>query len=258
MKGKFIVLEGGEGSGKTTQINYLEAWLRQRSDLSFTKIELTREPGGSPLCQKIRQVLLTPDGSEEMQNCTELLLYAADRAQHVDAWLRPWLNNGALVLCDRYTASTIAYQGYGRGLDKTLVDEINQIATGGLEPDLTLWLDLDPEVGLARAQARGTRDRVEQADLQFHQNVRSGFADLHQQNQLENPNQFIRIEADQPIQAVMQEIQSAFNRSLAVWTACDLGQLQKVGSRNFGVADGGASLVLKWKQYDGLQPPKFF
>ena len=225
MTGKFIVLEGGEGSGKTTQINYLEAWLRQRSDLGFTKIELTREPGGSPLCQKIRQVLLMPDGSEEMQNRTELLLYAADRAQHVEAWLRPWLNNGALVLCDRYTASTVAYQGYGRGLDQTLIHKINHIATGGLEPDLTLWLDLDPEVGLARAQERGTRDRIEQADLQFHQNVRSGFVALHQQQQLANPDglgqtgghRFIRIDADQPIQAVTQDIQSACDRVLKVW-----------------------------------------
>ena len=225
MTGKFIVLEGGEGSGKTTQINYLEAWLRQRSDLGFTKIELTREPGGSPLCQKIRQVLLMPDGSEEMQYRTELLLYAADRAQHVEAWLRPWLNNGALVLCDRYTASTVAYQGYGRGLDQTLIHKINHIATGGLEPDLTLWLDLDPEVGLARAQERGTRDRIEQADLQFHQNVQSGFVALHQQQQLANPDglgptgghRFIRIDADQPIQAVTQDIQSACDRVLKVW-----------------------------------------
>lgn len=224
MKGKFIVLEGGEGSGKTTQIKYLETWLRQRSDLSFTGIEVTREPGGSPLGQKIRQVLLTPDANEEMQNRTELLLYAADRAQHVEAWLRPWLASGALVLCDRYTASTVAYQGYGRGLDQTLINEINQIATGGLEPDLTLWLDLDPEVGLARAQVRGSRDRIEQADLQFHQNVRSGFAALHQQ-QLTNLDglpptegqRFIRIDADQPIQRVTQDIQAACDRVLKVW-----------------------------------------
>jgi dTMP kinase len=217
MNGKFIVVEGGEGCGKTTQIEYLEAWLYQRSDLGFSEIKLTREPGGSPLCQKIRQVLLTPDLNEEMQNRTELLLYAADRAQHVEAWLRPWLNNGALVLCDRYTASTVAYQGYGRGLDQTLIDEINQIATGGLEPDLTLWLDLDAEIGLARAQARGTRDRIEQADLQFHQNVRSGFAAMHQQQQLSFPDRFIRINADQPIKMVTQDLQTACDRVLNVW-----------------------------------------
>ena len=202
MNGKFIALEGGEGCGKTTQIQSLEAWFCQRSDLGFTEIKRTREPGGSPLCQQIRQVLLMPDGDEEMQNRTELLLYAADRAQHVEAWLRPWLANGALVLCDRYTASTVAYQGYGRGLDQTLINQINQIATGGLEPDLTLWLDLDPEIGLARAQARGTRDRIEQADLQFHQNVRAGFAALHQQQQLANPNRFIQIDANQSIERV--------------------------------------------------------
>lgn len=217
--GKFIVLEGGEGSGKTTQIKRLEAWLGQRSDLPFTEIKLTREPGGSTLCQKIRQVLLTPpnvDEDEEMQNRTELLLYAADRAQHVDGWLRPWLAAGALVLCDRYTASTVAYQGYGRGLDQMLINQINQIATGGLEPDLTLWLDLDPEIGLARAQARGTRDRIEQADLQFHQNVRSGFAALHHQ-QRDNPNRFIRIDAAQSMEDVTQDLQAACDRVLNVW-----------------------------------------
>ena len=217
MNGKFIALEGGEGCGKTTQIQSLEAWFCQRSDLGFTEIKLTREPGGSPLCQQIRQVLLMPDGDEEMQNRTELLLYAADRAQHVEAWLRPWLANGALVLCDRYTASTVAYHGYGRGLDQTLIKEINQIATGGLEPDLTLWLDLDPEIGLARAQARGTRDRIEQADLQFHQNVRAGFAALHQQQQLANPNRFIQIDANQSIEQVTQDLQAACDRVLKSW-----------------------------------------
>jgi dTMP kinase len=217
MNGKFIALEGGEGCGKTTQIQSLEAWFCQRSDLGFTEIKRTREPGGSPLCQQIRQVLLMPDGDEEMQNRTELLLYAADRAQHVEAWLRPWLATGALVLCDRYTASTVAYQGYGRGLGQTLIKEINQIATGGLEPDLTLWLDLDPEIGLARAQARGTRDRIEQADLQFHQNVRAGFAALHQQQQLANPNRFIQIDANQSIEHVTQDLQAACDRVLKSW-----------------------------------------
>ncbi len=217
MNGKFIALEGGEGCGKTTQIQSLEAWFCQRSDLGFTEIKRTREPGGSPLCQQIRQVLLMPDGDEKMQNRTELLLYAADRAQHVEAWLRPWLANGALVLCDRYTASTVAYQGYGRGLDQTLIKEINQIATGGLEPDLTLWLDLDPEIGLARAQARGTRDRIEQADLQFHQNVRAGFAALHQHQQLANPNRFIQIDANQSIERVTQDLQAVCDRVLKSW-----------------------------------------
>lgn len=216
-----MVLEGGEGCGKTTQLQRLEAWLTQKSDLPFTQLKTTREPGGSGLCQKIRQVLLTPDQGEEMQNRTELLLYAADRAQHVEAWLRPWLTKGALVLCDRYTASTVAYQGYGRGLDRALIDQLNAIATGGLEPDLTIWLDLDPAIGLERAQARGTRDRIEQADLTFHQNVRSGFLALHNAQQTTNPDSFVRIDASQSIDEVTGELLQLFDRILPQWSLRD-------------------------------------
>ncbi len=212
-----MVLEGGEGCGKTTQLARLETWFNQKADLPFTALHTTREPGGSQLCQTIRQVLLTPDRDEEMQNRTELLLYAADRAQHVDAWLRPWLTEGALVLCDRYTASTVAYQGYGRGLDRGLIDQLNRIATGGLEPDLTVWLDLDPEIGLARAQARGTRDRIEQADLTFHQNVRSGFAALHDAQKTTNPDAFIRIDASQSMDDVTRDLIQLFDRVLPNW-----------------------------------------
>ncbi len=219
MNGKLVVFEGGEGCGKTTQLARLEAWFNQKADFPFTALHSTREPGGSPLCQKIRQVLLTPDRDEEMQNRTELLLYAADRAQHVEAWLRPWLNEGALVLCDRYTASTVAYQGYGRGLDRGLIDELNTIATGGLEPDLTVWLDLDPEIGLARAQARGTRDRIEQADLTFHQNVRSGFAALHDAQKTTNPDSFIRIDASQSMEQVTEDLIHLFDRVLTGWAS---------------------------------------
>jgi dTMP kinase len=221
VNGKLVVLEGGEGCGKTTQLKRLEAWFEQKIEqqptFPFSALKSTREPGGSQLCQKIRQVLLTPDRDEEMQNRTELLLYAADRAQHVDAWLRPWLDEGALVLCDRYTASTVAYQGYGRGLDRGLIDQLNRIATGGLEPDLTVWLDLDPEIGLARAQARGTRDRIEQADLTFHQNVRSGFAALHDAQKTANPDSFIRIDASQSMDDVTKDLIQLFDRVLPRW-----------------------------------------
>lgn len=217
MSGRLVVLEGGEGCGKTTQLQRLKIWCDQRANFPFSAIRTTREPGGSQLCQKIRQVLLTPDQDEEMQHRTELLLYAADRAQHVEAWLRPWLAEGALVLCDRYMASTVAYQGYGRGLDQALINELNRIATGGLEADLTLWLDLDPKVGLARAKARGTRDRIEQADLEFHQNVRSGFAALHDSQKETNPDRFIRIDASQAIDQVEQDLVRVFDRILAQW-----------------------------------------
>jgi dTMP kinase len=217
-RGRLIVLEGGEGCGKTTQLQRLVAWLTpQARESGWTGLEATREPGGSPVCQKIRQVLLIPDPDleETLGDRAELLLFAADRAQHVDLWLRPWLAAGNLVLCDRYTASTVAYQGYGRGLDRALIHQLNGVATQGLEPDLTVWLDLHPEIGMARAMARGTRDRMEQADLQFHANVRSGFAALH--DAATNPETFIKINADQPIEAVEQAIRSAVSQALKRW-----------------------------------------
>ena len=212
-QGHLIVFEGGEGSGKTTQLQRLETMLMPIVEtLGFSGLRSTREPGGSPLCQKIRQVLLMPYPDEAMHDRTELLLYAADRAQHVEGYLRPWLAEGNLVLCDRYTASTVAYQGYGRGLDLGLIDGLNTLATQGLNPDLTLWLDLDPAIGMARAVQRGTRDRLEQADLAFHQRVRSGFAALHQSARILET--FIRIEADRPIDEVEQAIRSAVLRSV--------------------------------------------
>jgi dTMP kinase len=206
--GKLIVFEGGEGCGKTTQLQQTQTWLTQQHPTDPTAPPLpllvTREPGGTPLCSQIRQVLLTPN-DEVMDPRTELLLYAADRTQHVEQCLKPALIRGDLVLCDRYTDSTIAYQGYGRGLDRGLIDQLNAIATSGLQPDLTLWLDLDVEQGLARAQSRGTRDRIEQSDLSFHQAVRQGFAALAQ----DYPDRFVRIDASGDIDTVSQQIRSA-------------------------------------------------
>ncbi len=214
--GKLIVFEGGEGCGKTTQLQRTQTWLTQQHPMTFGRSKtidptapplpllVTREPGGTPLCSQIRQVLLTPR-DEVMDPRTELLLYAADRTQHVEQCLKPALIRGDLVLCDRYTDSTVAYQGYGRGLDRALIDQLNAIATGGLQPDLTLWLDLDVEIGLARAQSRGTRDRIEQSDLSFHQAVRQGFAALAQ----DYPDRFVRIDASGEIDTVSQQIQAA-------------------------------------------------
>jgi dTMP kinase len=206
--GKLIVFEGGEGCGKTTQLKLTETWLTQPHPIDPATPPLpplvTREPGGTPLCSQIRQVLLTPS-AEIMDPRTELLLYAADRTQHVEQCLKPALKQGCLVLCDRYTDSTVAYQGYGRGLDRALIDQLNAIATGGLQPDLTLWLDLDVEQGLARAQSRGSRDRIEQSDLSFHQAVRQGFAALAQ----DFPDRFVRIDASGDIDTVSQQIRQA-------------------------------------------------
>lgn len=187
MRGKLIVFEGGEGSGKTTQIQRLYDWLNQHEAIAtliakdaLAGIKLTREPGGTALGQQIRQLLLDERLPTEpsIASKTELLLYAADRAQHVEETLLPWLKQGYWVLCDRYTDSTVAYQGYGRQLDLLLIDQLNQIATGGLKSDLTLWLKVPPAVGLARMHQRGQADRMEQAGAAFHQRVSDGFAAL--------------------------------------------------------------------------------
>nr|WP_290222700.1 dTMP kinase [Trichocoleus desertorum] len=220
MQGRLIVFEGVEGSGKTTQMLRSQAWLSENQWFQLLKAQdlapailVTREPGGTELGLELRQLLLGYQGQEAIQNRAELLLYAADRAQHVDGYLRPQLAQGAVILCDRYTDSTIAYQGYGRGLDLALIDQLNQAATGGLESDLTLWLDVDAEVGLARMRQRGQADRIEQADLAFHQRVQQGFESLHQQY----PERIIRIDASQSEQDVTQQIQQVLSQCLTQW-----------------------------------------
>jgi dTMP kinase len=214
MQGRLIVFEGVEGCGKTTQLKRSQTWLTQFFAQSAVSpsILTTREPGGTELCQSIRQILLTPT-AESLHSTTELLLYAADRAQHVESLLKPHLASGALILCDRYTDSTIAYQGYGRGLDRGLIDQLNHIATGGLKSDLTLWLDVDVEIGLARAKNRGAADRIEQATLAFHQRVQKGFAQLHQ----DHPDRIIRISASGTEEQVWQNIQTELLPRLKTW-----------------------------------------
>jgi dTMP kinase len=220
MQGRLIVFEGVEGCGKTTQIQRLQQWFTESDTLKpwmlakkISQLVVTREPGGTPLGQAIRQLLLHPATDEPIQDQTELLLYAADRAQHVAGFLRPHLEAGALILCDRYTDSTIAYQGYGRGLDRPLIDQLNSIATSGLTSDLTLWLDVDVEVGLRRAQQRGIHDRMEQATIGFHQRVQHGFQSLAQSD----PQRIVRVDASQNEQAVAKQIQAIVQQKLVEW-----------------------------------------
>lgn len=221
MQGRFIVFEGVEGCGKTTQIARLQAWLQQSHLLAelqaqgcLSQLVVTREPGGTRVGQAIRHLLLHHEVEEElMQSRAELLLYAADRAQHVEGFLKPNLAEGALILCDRYTDSTIAYQGYGRGLDRALIDQLNQIATGGLESDVTLWLDVEVEVGLARAKQRGASDRIEQAELDFHRRVQQGFTDLAKTC----PDRIVRIDASLSETEVAEQIQITLEQYFAQW-----------------------------------------
>ncbi len=223
-KGRFIVFEGTEGAGKSTQLRRLQQWLGHQSLPSeLLPIVVSREPGGTDLGQRLRALLLDSalTASQGLPHLTELLLYAADRAQHVHTTLKPALAQGSLVLCDRYTGSTVAYQGYGRGLDLGLIDRLNAIATGGLTPDLTLWLDLDDvQKGLQRARQRQPeaselegKDRMEAAELSFHQRVQQGFAALA----AADPQRIVRIKADLSEDQVSTQIQTVIAQHLQQW-----------------------------------------
>lgn len=217
MQGRLIVFEGGEGAGKSTQLQLLADWLRQDDRvhrLGWAGVQCSREPGGTDLGVKLRQLLLgQAQGTEPLEDRAELLLYAADRAQHVGQRLRPWLAQGYVVLCDRFTASTVAYQGYGRGADLALIQQLNQIATAGLSPDVVLWLDVAVEVGLGRAQARGQTNRMESAAIAFHQQVQSGFLAQAQAQ----PQRFVAIDGGQPVAAVAAVIRAVMAQRLDQW-----------------------------------------
>jgi dTMP kinase len=182
VRGRFVVLEGIDGCGKSTQLDALAAWL-PGSGLLVPGCELvvTREPGGTALGRALRQLLLHPPGDASPETTAELLLYAADRAQHVQQLIAPALAAGHWVLSDRYSGSTAAYQGHGRGLSLELIAQLEQIATGGLQPDLTLWLDLPLAEATRRRGARqggDQPDRIEAAGEAFLQRVHQGFAAL--------------------------------------------------------------------------------
>jgi dTMP kinase len=198
----FITFEGIEGSGKTTQIRLLA----ERLGTVGKAVVATREPGGCPIADMIRQILLAP-GNGALVPRAELLLYAAARAQHVDEVIIPALKEGKIVLCDRFIDATLAYQGHGRQLDAALIDRLNQLATGGLSPDLTLLLDMPAEKGLRRARQRnedqnlGNEDRFEQESLAFHSRVRQGYLFL-----AEGQKRFRRIDAEGTAEEVAMRI----------------------------------------------------
>jgi dTMP kinase len=174
MRGWFITLEGPEGSGKTTQLRLLIPWL---SAAGFDLL-VTREPGGTPIGERIRD-LVHDCSRTEMASETEILLYSASRAQHVAEVIRPALAEGKVVLCDRFFDSTYAYQGYGRGLALEALREITFFATQGLVPDLTLYLDVLPEIGLRRREESGEAlNRLDRETLAFHRRVREGYLAL--------------------------------------------------------------------------------
>lgn len=190
-QGIFITFEGGEGAGKTTQINLLAERLLARG----LEVVRTREPGGTRLGEAVRS-LLVRSSDDPPTPTAELMLYAADRSHHVERIIAPALENGAVVLCDRYADATVAYQGYGRGLNLKVISDLNRLATGGLAPARTVWIDLDPSEGVARslrrqaASADVRESRFEEEAEEFHRRVRVGYERVC----AEEPGRFRRVE----------------------------------------------------------------
>ncbi|OLU34926.1 dTMP kinase [Pseudomonas sp. PA15(2017)] len=197
MSGLFITLEGPEGAGKSTNREYLAARLREQG----IDVLLTREPGGTPLAERVRELLLAPS-DEPMASDTELLLVFAARAQHLAQVIVPALERGAVVLCDRFTDATYAYQGGGRGLDVERIAQLETFVQGSLRPDLTLVFDLPVEVGLSRAAARGRLDRFEQEVRGFFDAVRATYL----QRAEAAPARYRILDASQSLEAVQRDL----------------------------------------------------
>ena len=202
MAGVFITFEGLDGSGKSTQLRLLAEWLGARG----CEVCLTREPGGTPLGLRLRAAVL--DINEDIDPLAELLLYAADRAQHVNKLLRPALAAGRIVLSDRYAAATVAYQGAGRGFSPTLIAQVIELATGGLKPDLTLLFDISAETSLFRTHHRAANDsqldRLDSESLAFHQRVRQGYLDLAQAE----AERWRVFDADSAVEAIQTQVRA--------------------------------------------------
>jgi dTMP kinase len=203
----FITFEGGEGSGKSTAIKKIVELLEAK----HYEVVLTREPGGTPISEEIRNVILDKKNID-MDPMTEALLYAASRRQHVVEKIRPALKEGKIVLCDRYLDSSLAYQGGARGLGIQRIKELNQYATDGLEPDITIFFDLKPEVGLARIDANANREvnRLDVEKLSFHKKVYESFHLLADAN----PNRYVVIDASLDPSSVASEAWNAIEKHL--------------------------------------------
>jgi dTMP kinase len=201
----FVTLEGPDGGGKSTQASRLVDYLQGRG----LNVLLTREPGGTLIGDQIRRTLMDL-GNTGMHPRTEILLFSASRAQIVHQVIRPHLESGGIVVCDRFYDSTLAYQGYGHGLDLQALQAITAFATGGLRPDLTLLLDLPAEDGLRRRKRGGQWNRLDAYDLAFHQRVRQGYFALADTE----PERWVRVDATQPLDAVHAAIREAVDARL--------------------------------------------
>ncbi len=206
----FITFEGPEGSGKTTQIELLSEYLEEKG----YPVLATREPGGTSIGDQIRTILLDPQNTA-MLPASEALLFSAARAQIVSQVIRPHLARGGIVLCDRYADSTLAYQGYGHGLELETLHAITALATGGLKPDLTIYLDIDVEEGLRRKLAahkasRAEWNRLDQQEAAFHRRVREGYLQMASQE----PTRWLVIDATQPLKAIQSSIRAGVKAKL--------------------------------------------
>lgn len=206
MRGKFITIEGTEGVGKTTNIQFIQAWM-EKNQLAYA---CTREPGGTPFAEQIRELLLAPR-EESVSNTAELLLMFAARAQHLNQVIEPMLSEGAWVLCDRFTDATYAYQGAGRNMREDLITELEVLVQGSLRPDLTLILDIPVELGLKRAGQRSTPDRFELEQLEFFERVRNRYLQIAE----ENPQRCVIIDASLSLNGVQKQIATVLNGFLA-------------------------------------------
>ena len=208
MEGYFITFEGIEKCGKTTQAELLVERLQKEG----YQVVFTREPGGPPIAEKIRALILDPTHTE-MSRLTELFLYMASRAQHIDQLIRPHLQSGGIVLCDRFADSTRAYQGYGRGIDFNTIEELNRMATSGCVPDLTLLLDIPLEASLERqAQLLERPDRLENEAIDFYRQVRQGYLQRAQKYQY----RMCTIDGTKGVEHIAQEIYSIVMERLGV------------------------------------------
>ena len=203
MKGKFIVLEGIDGCGKTTQINALFEWL-PKSGLIHNNATLikTREPGGSILGKEIRDMILNNNKSNPPSNLTELLLYYADRAEHISRIISPAIENGNWIICDRFSGSTLAYQGYGREINIDIIKKLENIVCQNVKPDLTFFLEITPEESIRRRKNR-VADRIESEGLEFLKKVNDGFKLIALENNWEI------IKASKDLSSISQQIQTS-------------------------------------------------
>ena len=210
-KGLFITIEGGEGVGKSTNMHFIQRYL-DKSNIEYIH---TREPGGTPIAESIREIFL--DFTEEKINpTTELLLVFAARSQHLEELIRPHLDRGVWVLCDRFTDATYAYQGGGRGMDDDLIHQLECIVQKGIQPNYTILLDAPVEVGMTRARDRGELDRLEQQELIFFTRVRDKYLEIAQKN----TDRYRVINASKSIKQVQLQLEEVVKTILNEWSEC--------------------------------------